>query len=46
MEYGVPTNAANADEAPESLALAAGTLPESGVLEALGTGVYISNLPA
>ena len=44
VEYGVPTNAANADEAPESLALAAGTLPESGVLEALGTGVYISNL--
>jgi predicted Zn-dependent protease len=44
VEYGVPANGSNADEFPESLALAAGTLPEAGVLHALGTGVYISNL--
>ena len=44
MEYGMATNGSNADESPESLALAAGMLPESGILRTLGTGVYISNL--
>ncbi|HET7730435.1 MAG TPA: metallopeptidase TldD-related protein [Usitatibacter sp.] len=43
-EYGVPTNGANAAETPESLDLAAGTLPESEALRALGTGLYIGNL--
>jgi predicted Zn-dependent protease len=44
MEYGVPANGAGADESPDSLAMAAGTLPQADVLRALGTGVYISNL--
>lgn len=43
-EYGVPTNGANAAETPESLDLAAGTLPDARALEALGTGLYIGNL--
>ncbi len=43
-EYGVPTNGANASETPESLDLAAGTLPESEALKALGTGLFIGNL--
>lgn len=44
VEYGVETTGSNADEFPESLALAAGTLPEAGVLGSVGTGIYISNL--
>lgn len=43
-EYGVPTNGANSEETPESLDLAAGTLPEAQALAALGTGLYIGNL--
>ena len=43
-EYGLATNAANGGEAPESLDLAAGGLAESDVLQALDTGLYISNL--
>ncbi len=43
-EYDVATNGANAGETPESLDLAAGTLPEAQALEALGTGLYIGNL--
>lgn len=43
-EYGVPTNGANASESPESLDLAAGSLPEAEALKALGTGIYIGNL--
>jgi predicted Zn-dependent protease len=43
-EYGVPTNGANSEETPESLDLAAGTLPEADALAALGTGLYIGNL--
>jgi predicted Zn-dependent protease len=43
-EYDVPTNGANAGETPESLDLAAGTLPESQALAALHTGIYIGNL--
>jgi predicted Zn-dependent protease len=40
----VPTNGANASESPESLDLAAGTLPEADALKTLGTGIYIGNL--
>lgn len=44
VEYGVAANGSNADEFPESLALAPGSLPEAQVLRTLGTGVYVSNL--
>lgn len=43
-EYGVPTNGASSWESPESLALAPGSLATDGVLEALGTGLYVGNL--
>jgi len=43
-EYGVPTNGASATEAPESLAMAPGSLPEARAVERLGTGVWIGNL--
>ena len=43
-EYGAVANGASADESPQSLTLAPGTLAEADVLKALGTGVYISNL--
>jgi len=43
-EYGVPTNGANSDETPESLELAAGSLPQAEALAALDTGLYIGNL--
>ena len=43
-EYGVMANGASAEEAPESLAMAGGTLPAGDALHTLGTGVYISDL--
>ncbi|MEO5676800.1 MAG: metallopeptidase TldD-related protein [Usitatibacter sp.] len=43
-EYGVATNGANSGETPESLDLAAGSLPEADALAALHTGLYIGNL--
>jgi predicted Zn-dependent protease len=43
-QYGLAANGAGGDEQPESLHLAAGTLPEADVLRALDTGLYISNL--
>ena len=43
-EYGVPTNAASAAEAPESVEMAAGDIARDDVLQRLGTGVYINNL--
>ena len=43
-EYGVPTNGANDMEAPESLDMAVGDLPQEEVLARLDTGVYISNV--
>jgi predicted Zn-dependent protease len=43
-EYGLQTNGAGGGESPESLDMAAGELDESAVLQALGTGLYISNL--
>jgi len=43
-EFGVPANGANADETPESLAMAPGTLREADAAAALGSGLWISNL--
>src|SRR5205814_7034674 len=43
-EYSLATNAANGGESPESLDMAAGSLAEGEVLQALDTGLYISNL--
>lgn len=43
-EFGLLTNGALPGESPQALSLAAGTLPEADVLQALGTGLYISNL--
>lgn len=43
-EYGLPPNGARAEEFPEALHLAPGELPEAEALQALGTGLYISNL--
>ncbi|WP_280150592.1 metallopeptidase TldD-related protein [Piscinibacter sp. XHJ-5] len=43
-QYMLPANGANAQEAPESLRLEAGLLPESQVLARLDTGLYVSNL--
>ena len=43
-EFGVPANGCDSEEAPSSLELAGGALPRADVLEALGTGVWISNL--
>ena len=43
-EYGVPTNGANDMEAPESLDMAAGDIPQEEALARLDTGVYISNV--
>ena len=43
-EYGVATNGANAQETPESLDLAAGSLPHEDALRTLDTGLYVGNL--
>ncbi|RYE95128.1 MAG: TldE/PmbA family protein [Myxococcales bacterium] len=43
-EYGLPANGASASETAESLSMAAGTLPASEALAALGTGLWVSNL--
>ncbi len=43
-EYGTATNGASAGETPESLDLAAGSLPIDDALKQLDTGVYIGNL--
>ncbi len=44
MEYHVPTNGASAMEAPESVDVAAGALPDAEVLGRLGTGIYVGNV--
>jgi predicted Zn-dependent protease len=44
QEYGIATNGADSGEAAASLDLAGGDLPLAGVLDALDTGVFISNL--
>ncbi len=43
-EYGVPTNGAAAQEAPESLDIAPGDLEAEEILSRLGTGVWINNV--
>jgi len=43
-EYGVESNQAEEGEYLRSPVMAAGDLPEAEVLQALGTGVYLSNL--
>lgn len=43
-EFGLRENGANGAEAPESLSMAGGTLPERDALAALGTGLAIGNL--
>jgi predicted Zn-dependent protease len=43
-EYSLQSNFANKGEELRSPVMACGDLPESEVLQALGTGVYISNL--
>ena len=43
-EYGVAANGADASESPHSLSLRPGTLPDTGALQALGTGLWVSNL--
>jgi len=43
-EYGLATNAAHGGESPESLDMAAGGVAERDVLQALDTGLHISNL--
>jgi predicted Zn-dependent protease len=44
QEYGVPTNGAATQEAPESVEMAAGMLAREAVLARLHTGVYINNV--
>jgi predicted Zn-dependent protease len=43
-EYGVVANGANADESPDALRLAPGTIAHAELLQALDTGLYVSNL--
>ena len=43
-EYGLVTNGASGGESPEALDVAPGALEERDVLQALDTGLYISNL--
>ena len=43
-EFDLEANGANADEAPEALAMAGGTLAERDALAALDTGLCVSNL--
>jgi predicted Zn-dependent protease len=44
QEYGVATNGAHSGEYPESLAIAPGSIPTDGVVEALDTGLFVGNL--
>jgi predicted Zn-dependent protease len=43
-EFGLEANGCDSEEAPVSLEMTGGMLPRREVLEALGTGVWISNL--
>ncbi|MES2934186.1 MAG: metallopeptidase TldD-related protein [Pseudomonadota bacterium] len=43
-EYDLQANAANEAESPRALDVAPGTLDEKDILQALGTGLYLSNL--
>ena len=44
QEYGVETNGAVDWEAPMAISMDPGDLPTDGVLDALGTGLYVGNL--
>ncbi|MEM9521478.1 MAG: metallopeptidase TldD-related protein [Actinomycetota bacterium] len=44
QEYGVETNGAVDWEAPLAISMDPGSLPSDGVLDALGTGLYVGNL--
>ncbi|HSD36647.1 MAG TPA: metallopeptidase TldD-related protein [Rhodocyclaceae bacterium] len=43
-EYGLVANGASGREGPRAMDVPGGTLDEEGVLQALGTGLYLSNL--
>jgi predicted Zn-dependent protease len=43
-EYGLAANGASESERPRAMDVAAGSLTEGDVLQALGTGLYLSNL--
>ncbi len=43
-EYGVPTNGASSGETPESIDVAAGSLPAGDMIERLDTGIYVGNV--
>ena len=43
-EFDIPHNGANLSESPNYLSMVPGKLPEASILEALGTGVFISDL--
>ena len=43
-EYGLTGNAADEGEAPRSLDVACGALAEREILQAIGTGLYLSNV--
>ncbi|WP_271412062.1 TldD/PmbA family protein [Pseudomonas sp. Q1-7] len=43
-EYGLTANCAEANEAPQSLVMGGGALPQADALQRLGTGLYIGNL--
>lgn len=43
-EYGVAANGVDAQESPQALRLAGGAIPEGELLNALDTGLYVSNL--
>jgi predicted Zn-dependent protease len=44
VEHGLEGNGASGHESPCALDMAPGNLPESEILERLGTGIYVSNL--
>lgn len=44
VEYQTATNGASGAEQPQSIDIAAGTVPSSEILQRLGTGIYIGNL--
>ncbi len=44
LEYGLESNSASSFEGLRSPEIAMGNLPESGILSAIGTGLYLSNL--
>jgi predicted Zn-dependent protease len=43
-EYGLAANAAEEGEGPRALDVACGTLAEGDILQAIGTGLYLSNV--